>query len=123
VSEAEFKLGPLTFDGDDAWYLRDQQGSAIMSDEQYYPWVPSEEIYWRLFAAAPDMLALLKEYVAEDPCAAGDPRYARAVELIRKIEPGFMEDSDDVKALKAVAEYVGRRDDEKAYYRHLEREP
>ena len=74
MSEAEFKLGPLTFDGDDAWYLRDQQGSAIMSDEQYYPWVPSEEIYWRLFAAAPDMLALLKEYVAEDPCAAGDPR-------------------------------------------------
>jgi hypothetical protein len=33
------------------------------------------------------MLALLKEYVAEDPCAAGDPRYLKAVELIEKIEP------------------------------------
>lgn len=33
------------------------------------------------------MLALLKEYVAEDPCAAGDPRHAKACALIEKIEP------------------------------------
>jgi hypothetical protein len=38
-----------------------------------------------LLTAAPDMLALLKEYVADDPCAFGDPRHTRAIELIAKI--------------------------------------
>jgi len=40
----------------------------------------------KLFAGAPAMLTLLKQYTADDPCAPGDPRYLAAVALIQKID-------------------------------------
>lgn len=33
---------------------------SIMSDTKYYPWVPDDERYWHLFAAAPDLLEALR---------------------------------------------------------------
>lgn len=39
-----------------------------------------------IIAAAPQMLALLKKYAADDPCAHGDPRHAEALELIAAVE-------------------------------------
>jgi hypothetical protein len=39
-----------------------------------------------IIAAAPLMLALLKKYVADDPCAPGDPRHIEALELIAAAE-------------------------------------
>jgi hypothetical protein len=40
----------------------------------------------RLFVNAPAMLDLLKRYVADDPCAPADPRYAEVAALIERIE-------------------------------------
>jgi hypothetical protein len=39
-------------------YLRiaDQFETAIMCDEQYYPWVPDSDDDWHLIAAAPELL-------------------------------------------------------------------
>ena len=34
---------------------------SLMCDERYYPWCPDSDDDWRLIAAAPDLLAALKE--------------------------------------------------------------
>ena len=40
----------------------------------------------RVQNVAPEMLALLKRYVENDPCASGDQRYIDAVALIERAE-------------------------------------
>lgn len=49
---------PLSFEGDgEGKVIRDGTGEAIMGAAQYYPWVPDDAGLWRLFAAAPELLA------------------------------------------------------------------
>jgi len=78
--------GPWTINHRDGSTKLDTPEGCIMCDEQYYPWTPDKDEDWRLIAASPDMLALLKRYVAEDPCAPGDPRYKEALALIDRVE-------------------------------------
>lgn len=44
-------------------HIRDANGNSLMCDEQYYPWVPDNPADWELIAAAPDLLAALKDLV------------------------------------------------------------
>ena len=48
----------------DCWTVHDCEGTAIMGDAQYYPWVPGEADQWRLIAAAPELLEALEAYDA-----------------------------------------------------------
>lgn len=57
---------------------------ALMSDEAYYPWCPSNEADWHLIAAAPEMLAVLKQ-VADDRHACAVMKL-RAETVIAKAE-------------------------------------
>lgn len=64
----KFIPGPLRFTTEGGKsHLWDEQGNSIMCDETYYPWVPNEDAYWHLFAAAPELLAAAK-LALEDCC-------------------------------------------------------
>jgi hypothetical protein len=59
-----------------------------MGNEQYYPWAPCDEDDWYLIAAAPDMLASLREVLAyfaapEDGCFS-DEALARARAVVAR---------------------------------------
>lgn len=58
------KLEFVKEDGDRK--IRDSNGTTIMCDMQYYPWIDADDSYWRLWAAAPELLRKLKELV--DAC-------------------------------------------------------
>jgi beta-phosphoglucomutase-like phosphatase (HAD superfamily) len=49
----------------DCWTVHDCEGTAIMGDAQYYPWVPGEADQWRLIAAAPELLEALRELLID----------------------------------------------------------
>lgn len=58
--------GPWTFTKNDDGVRRIKAPShagSLMCDERYYPWCPAEDADWRLIAAAPDLLAALRELV------------------------------------------------------------
>lgn len=40
--------------------IRDSNGATIMCDMQYYPWNDANDSYWRLWAAAPELLQAVK---------------------------------------------------------------
>lgn len=42
----------------------DAHNHSLMGDEEYYPWVPEDEADWHLIAAAPDLLASLRDVLA-----------------------------------------------------------
>lgn len=62
----QHSLGPWRFNKqmDEPWTISDARGHSLMGDTQYYPWVPGDEADWHLIAAAPDMLASLREVLA-----------------------------------------------------------
>ena len=39
----------------------------------------------KMLASAPDMFKLLRDYVADDPCAPNDPRYVRAEAILKEV--------------------------------------
>lgn len=56
----EHKL-PLEFvkeDGDNK--IVDSVGNTMMCDTTYYPWIDADDSYWKLWAAAPELLETLK---------------------------------------------------------------
>lgn len=80
----QHSLGPWRFNQQmgEPWTISDANGHSLMGDEQYYPWVPGDEADWHLIAAAPDMLASLRDVLAyfdapEDGCFS-DEALARA---------------------------------------------
>lgn len=58
-----YTKGPWTFEKKENWHIRDAEGNSMMCDEQYYPWVPSNEADWHVMAAAPELLEALKAIV------------------------------------------------------------
>jgi len=62
MSESTHTPGPWTIErehGDRV--LRAPDGTALMCDMQFYPWVPDSEADWNLIAAAPEMLEALMD--------------------------------------------------------------
>ena len=60
MTQSKHTKGPWEFRKDDCWTIF-ADGSSIMGDMQYYPWVPDNEADWRLIAAAPELLEALQE--------------------------------------------------------------
>lgn len=66
MTQSEHTKGPWEFRKDDCWTIF-ADGSSIMGDMRYYPWVPDNEADWRLIAAAPQLLAALQMIVQLNP--------------------------------------------------------
>lgn len=66
MTQSEHTKGPWEFRKDDCWTIF-ADGSSIMGDIQYYPWVPDNEADWHLIAAAPQLLAALRMIVQLNP--------------------------------------------------------
>lgn len=56
---AEHTPGPWKFKNDSGRRLVSADGGSLMGNEQYYPWVPTNEADWHLIAAAPALLGAL----------------------------------------------------------------
>ncbi len=65
MKETKHTPGPWRFNKQKVGWraISDARGYSLMGDEEYYPWVPSDEADWHLIAAAPDLLAALRDMV------------------------------------------------------------
>lgn len=61
-----------------------------------------------MLAEAQNMLNLLKRYVSDDPCSAGDPRYSEAVAIIERIEPKPKQPNRCIDCGKEIPESKGK---------------
>jgi hypothetical protein len=67
MKETKHTPGPWKFNKQKVGWraISDARGYSLMGDEEYYPWVPSDEADWHLIAAAPELLAACIGALAE----------------------------------------------------------